>query len=72
MQSITIPYRRGCSQRATAWASSTPIAKLFDEAGGNIEVEEVDTEPVADRFWISIYGPLPSQAVASPAPAQPD
>jgi hypothetical protein len=48
------------------------VAKLFDEAGGNIEVEEVDTEPVADRFWISIYGPLPSQAVASPAPAQPD
>ena len=40
------------------------VAKLFDQAGIDIAVEEVDTEPVADRFWISVYGPLPSQAVA--------
>jgi ParB-like chromosome segregation protein Spo0J len=40
------------------------VAKLFDEAGDDIAVEAVDTEPVADRFWISVYGPLPSQALA--------
>jgi ParB-like chromosome segregation protein Spo0J len=40
------------------------VAKLFGEPGASLEVEEVDTEPVSDRFWISVYGPLPAQAVA--------
>jgi ParB-like chromosome segregation protein Spo0J len=40
------------------------VAKLFDEAGHDITVEEVETETVADRFWISVYGPLPQQALA--------
>ena len=40
------------------------VAKLFGEGGTRLEVEEVETEPVADRFWISVHGPLPAQALA--------
>lgn len=40
------------------------VAKLFEEVGADLAVTEVDTDPVADRFWISIYGPLPQQAMA--------
>lgn len=34
------------------------------EQGGEIEVRAVDTTPVKDRFWISVRGPLKSQAKA--------
>ena len=39
------------------------ISALFDE-GQAVSVKEVDTSPVADRFWISIRGPLGDQADA--------
>lgn len=34
------------------------------DGGRQAHVEEVDTTPVADTFWISIRGPLPQQAYA--------
>lgn len=39
------------------------VAAILDDAD-DIIVKEVETEPVLDRFWISVRGPLADQALA--------
>src|SRR5260370_17601905 len=37
---------------------------ILEDAAGEIEVKEIETGLVDDRFWISIRGPLGDQATA--------
>ncbi|HVH77173.1 MAG TPA: hypothetical protein VM755_19835 [Stellaceae bacterium] len=39
------------------------VEKLLKEAEA-IEIREIETKPVADTFWITVRGPLASQAYA--------
>jgi len=41
--------------------STGEIAKILNDEEGS-EISEIHTSPVADRFWISVRGPLASQA----------
>lgn len=48
-----------------AFFTDAELAKLTkDKSGREPIVEEVQTGPVADRFWISVRGPLAAQAKA--------
>jgi len=44
--------------------SSDDLKKLSGQDDDEITVQEVDTSPVADEFWIAVRGPLAQQADA--------
>jgi hypothetical protein len=44
--------------------TAVEIEQLLDQAVDDIDVVEIETGPVEDRFWISIRGPLEHQAAA--------
>lgn len=44
--------------------SQGDLDKMVKDAAADVEVVEIDTTPVEDRFWISIRGPLKDQAKA--------
>jgi len=48
----------------TPWFDDKEQAKLLKTGGAVPTVRELETGPVADRFWIAVRGPLKQQAQA--------
>jgi hypothetical protein len=56
---------KASGQSLGPWWNEAEERKLFkDSTAKQPQMKEVDTSPVADRFWIALRGPLKAQAVA--------